>query len=102
MLTDMLGREITVGCWVAFGSRSGSSAYTLVRQVIEVGEREVNSYDKVGTDADYKWVPRKTMVPCAWFRTASGSVPKENEKGRREPLDHKSCVVVTRDGYPER
>lgn len=100
MLTDMLGKEITVGCWVAFGSRRGSSASTLVRQVIEISDRETTVYDK--QDTPPYWVPREAILPCAYFRTASHSLPKENEKGRREVLDHKSCVVVQRDGHPER
>jgi hypothetical protein len=96
MLKDMLGNEITVGCWVAFGSRKGSSAYTLIREVIEIGETDRVTYDRVGEGLDLRYVPRTVRVPCAWFRTARGPVPKDGEKGCREVLHAGSCVVVPR------
>lgn len=96
MLKDMLGNEIKVGSWVALPTRASSSLWLIIRQVVEIGEQDGAVWD--ATEQKHALI----KIPCGYYLTAHADIPEEGAPGRKERLLTERCVVVQRDGHPER
>ena len=57
-MTDKLGQEITLGCWIAYGVRSGNSGDLKVGKVVKV---ENNKISVLGID-DWGTIKKNTRT----------------------------------------